>query len=105
MSNTALIGQDRAAALSGAVGVGERPALPEQLVRARGGGGGAGAGPRADHPYTLDFALSMARLWRTQDRREAARKTLVEVYGCFTEGYHTADLREARVLIEELGGC
>jgi len=44
----------------------------------------------------------MARLWRDQDKRDAARDLLAPVYGRFTEGFDTLDLKEARVLLDEL---
>jgi predicted ATPase/class 3 adenylate cyclase len=51
----------------------------------------------------LRAAMSLSRLWQRQGKRAAARELLVEVYGCFTEGFDTADLQEARALLEELG--
>jgi predicted ATPase/class 3 adenylate cyclase len=50
----------------------------------------------------LRAAMSLSRLWRRQDKREEARQLLAEVYGWFTEGFDTADLREAKALLEEL---
>ena len=44
----------------------------------------------------------MARLWRTGPKRVEARQVLRAVYDQFTEGFDTADLREARTLLEEL---
>ena len=44
----------------------------------------------------------MSRLWQRQDKKEEARKLLAEIYGWFTEGFDTADLQEARALLEEL---
>ena len=44
----------------------------------------------------------MARLWRDQGRRNEARDLLVSVYGWFTEGYETLDLKEAKALLDEL---
>ena len=46
--------------------------------------------------------MSMARLWRDQDKRDAARDLLAPVYGWFTEGFDTLDLKEARVLLDKL---
>jgi predicted ATPase len=46
--------------------------------------------------------MSLARLWRQQGKRAAARQLLVEVYGWFTEGFDTPDLQEARVLLDTL---
>jgi predicted ATPase len=51
----------------------------------------------------LRAALSLARLWQQQGRRDAARQLLGAVYGWFTEGFDTTDLQEARRLLEELG--
>ena len=49
--------------------------------------------------------MSLARLWQSQGKRKEAHKLLAEVYGWFTEGFDTADLKEAKVLLEELAGC
>jgi predicted ATPase len=46
--------------------------------------------------------MSMARLWRDQGKRDAARDLLAPVYGWFTEGLDTLDLKEAKALLEEL---
>jgi len=50
----------------------------------------------------LRAAMSLGRLWQQQGKREEARRMLGEIYGWFTEGFDTADLREARVLLEAL---
>ena len=50
----------------------------------------------------LRAALSLARLWQQQGKGAEARQLLTEVYGWFTEGFDTADLQEARVLLEVL---
>jgi predicted ATPase len=52
--------------------------------------------------WELRAAMSMARLWRDQGKREAARELLAPVYGWFTEGFETRDLKEAKALLEEL---
>jgi predicted ATPase len=52
--------------------------------------------------YELRAATSLARLWRDQGRRTEARDLLAPVYGWFTEGFDTADLKEAKALLEEL---
>ena len=52
----------------------------------------------------LRAAMSLARLWWQQGKREEARALLAEIYGWFTEGFDTADLQEAKALLEELGG-
>ena len=46
--------------------------------------------------------MSMARLWRDQGKRGAARDLLAPVYGWFTEGFDTLDLKEAKALLDEL---
>ena len=50
----------------------------------------------------LRAVMSLARLWKSQGKKEEARKMLVEIYGWFTEGFDTADLKEAKMLLEEL---
>jgi len=50
----------------------------------------------------LRAAMSLARLWQQQGKRAEARELLAPVYGWFTEGFDTADLQEAEVLLEEL---
>ena len=52
--------------------------------------------------WELRAALSMARLWRDQGKREEARELLAPVYGWFTEGFDTLDLKEAKTLLDEL---
>ncbi len=49
----------------------------------------------------LRAAISLSRLWQRQGRREAAHQLLADVYQWFTEGFDTADLKEARALLEE----
>ena len=44
----------------------------------------------------------MARLWRDQGRRDEARELLAAVYGWFTEGFNTLDLKQAKALLDEL---
>jgi len=46
--------------------------------------------------------MSLCRLWQEQGKREEARQMLTEIYGWFTEGFDTPDLKEARALLEEL---
>jgi predicted ATPase len=50
----------------------------------------------------LRAAMGLARLWDQQGKRAEARELLAGVYGWFTEGFETADLREARALLEAL---
>ncbi|MGY3610937.1 MULTISPECIES: ATP-binding protein [unclassified Bradyrhizobium] len=52
--------------------------------------------------WEVRSANSLARLWRDQDKRNAARDLLAPVYGCFTEGFDTPDLKEAAALLAEL---
>jgi TOMM system kinase/cyclase fusion protein len=52
----------------------------------------------------LRAAMSLSRLWQQQGKRAEARQLLAEVYGWFTEGFDTADLQEAKALLEELEG-
>jgi predicted ATPase len=50
----------------------------------------------------LRAAMSLARLWQQQGRCAAARDLLAPICGWFTEGFDTADLQEAKALLEEL---
>jgi predicted ATPase len=50
--------------------------------------------------WELRAAMSMARLWR--DKRNEARELLAPVYGWFTEGFDTHDLKEAKALLDKL---
>ncbi len=52
--------------------------------------------------WELRAAMSMARLWRDQGKRNEARDLLAPVYGWFTEGFDTLDLKEAKALLDEL---
>ncbi|MBL8208601.1 MAG: hypothetical protein JNM09_30500 [Blastocatellia bacterium] len=52
--------------------------------------------------FELRATTSLARLWLQQGKAEAARERLAEIYGWFTEGFDTADLQEAKALLEEL---
>jgi DNA-binding winged helix-turn-helix (wHTH) protein/predicted ATPase len=54
--------------------------------------------------YELRAATSLGRLWQRQGKRQEAYNLLAPVYGWFTEGFDTADLQEARTLLEELEG-
>ena len=60
------------------------------------------AGRRAERSLELRAATSLARLLAKQGRRGEARLALAAVHGWFTEGSATADLKEARGLLEEL---
>lgn len=52
--------------------------------------------------WELRAVMSLARLWQQRGKKEEARRMLVEVYGWFTEGFDTADLRAAKELLDEL---
>jgi predicted ATPase len=52
--------------------------------------------------WELRAAMSMARLWRDQGKRTEAHDLLAPVYGWFTEGFDTLDLKEAKALLDEL---
>ena len=53
--------------------------------------------------WELRAALDLARLWRDQGKLTEARDFLAPIYGWFTEGFDTPDLKEAKALIEVLG--
>ena len=50
----------------------------------------------------LRAVMSLARLYRDEGKREQARAMLEEIYGWFTEGFDTADLQEAKALLERM---
>ena len=52
--------------------------------------------------WELRAAMSMARLWRDEGKHKEARDLLAPVYGWFTEGFDTRDLKEAKALLDEL---
>src|SRR5262249_17358353 len=52
--------------------------------------------------FELRAAMSLARLWQQQGKRDDAYALLAPIYGWFTEGFDTADLREAKALLEAL---
>jgi predicted ATPase len=52
--------------------------------------------------FELRAATSLARLWQQQGKRDEARQVLGDVYGWFTEGFDTADLKDAKALLHEL---
>jgi predicted ATPase len=52
--------------------------------------------------WELRAAMSLARLWRSQGKVQQARDLLAPVYGWFTEGFDTRDLKEAKALLDEL---
>lgn len=53
--------------------------------------------------WELRAALSLARLWQQQHKKAEAHQLLAEVYSWFTEGFDTQDLKDARMLLDELG--
>jgi tetratricopeptide (TPR) repeat protein len=52
--------------------------------------------------WELRAAMSLSRLWQQQGKRDEACELLAPIYGWFTEGFDTADLQEAKALLEEL---
>ena len=52
----------------------------------------------------LRAAMSLSRLWQQQGKGQEAHDLLAPIYGWFTEGFDTADLQDAKTLLEELGG-
>lgn len=52
--------------------------------------------------WELRTAVSLARLWRSQSKVAEARELLAPIYDWFTEGFDTPDLKEAKVLLDEL---
>ena len=52
--------------------------------------------------WELRAAMSLARLWRSQGMEQQARELLAPVYGWFTEGFDTLDLKEAKALLDAL---
>ena len=52
--------------------------------------------------WELRAAVSLSRLWQQQGKRDEARELLAPIYGWFTEGFDTADLQEAKTLLEAL---
>jgi predicted ATPase len=60
------------------------------------------ARPQRSMLWQLRASTSLARLWRDQGKRDEARDLLAPVYGWFTEGFDTLDLKEAKALLDEL---
>jgi predicted ATPase len=52
--------------------------------------------------WELRASVSLARLWRSQGKPQQARELLAPVYGWFTEGFDTLDLKDAKALLDEL---
>jgi predicted ATPase len=53
--------------------------------------------------WELRAVMSLSRLYQNQGKKEEARQMLAEVYGWFTEGFDTVDLREAKALLQDVG--
>ena len=53
--------------------------------------------------FELRTATSLSRLWQSQGKREEAQQVLSSVYNWFTEGFDTADLQDAKALLDALG--
>ena len=51
----------------------------------------------------LRTSTNLAKLWESQGKRKEARDLLAPIYGWFTEGFDTKNLKEAKALIDELG--
>jgi predicted ATPase len=58
---------------------------------------------RSAKSWELRATTSLARLLRDTGRRDEARAMLAEIYNWFTEGFDTADLKDAKALLDELG--
>ncbi|HZC00740.1 MAG TPA: hypothetical protein VE844_05060, partial [Gammaproteobacteria bacterium] len=52
--------------------------------------------------WELRTAMSLSRLWQRQGKKEEARKMLAEIYGWFTEGFDTSDLKEAKAMLDSM---
>jgi predicted ATPase len=57
---------------------------------------------RAEKSLELRASTSLARLWQKNGKRKEAQRLLSETYSWFTEGFDTADLKEAASLLREL---
>jgi ATP/maltotriose-dependent transcriptional regulator MalT len=62
------------------------------------------AGRQSAKSLELRAVMSLARLWQRQGKTKEARLMLTEIYGWFTEGFDTPDLKDAKALLEELEG-
>jgi len=58
---------------------------------------------RSQHAKSLELraAMSLSRLWQRQGKKAEAHRLLAEIYGWFTEGFDTADLKAAKALLDE----
>jgi hypothetical protein len=59
---------------------------------------------RSSKNFELRAAVSLSQLWQQQGKHTEARELLTPIYGWFTEGFDTADLQEAKALLEALAG-
>jgi predicted ATPase len=75
---------------------------PDDLVERPGTMGLEIARSHGAHLFELRLATCLSRLWRDQGKRTEARDLLAPIYGWFTEGFDTPDLKEAKALLEEL---
>src|SRR5262249_44665165 len=57
---------------------------------------------RGANAVGLGAVMSLSRLWQQQRKRQQAHRLLAEIYGSFTEGFDTPDLRDAQTLLAEL---
>ena len=81
--------------------------LLQRAGHSRGGGSLLSAGPRRGSPPAGQIPGAArrhepGRLWQQQGKRDEAHALLAPIYGWFTEGFDTADLQEAKALLEEL---
>jgi predicted ATPase len=74
----------------------------KRVGHANAGGALAVARQQQAKSWELRASMSLARLWRDQGKPQQARELLAPVYGWFTEGFNTLDLKEAKALLEEL---
>jgi predicted ATPase len=79
--------------------MGTRPAEAEAWLRRA----LDGASRQEAKSLELRAAMSLARLWQQQGKQAEARALLAPIYGWFTEGFDTADLQEAKALLNALG--
>ncbi len=57
---------------------------------------------QSENSLELRAVMSLSRLWQNQGKKEEARRLLADIYDWFTEGFDTADLKQAKALLEEL---